>query len=87
MDVFRTTFKNLKRDMSHSVELLEVKELSDDQVAYRYRCCGEEMTDSWVTVHVTLPQEEHDTAVKIHVDGLKSRHEAKVAWRRKMGRA
>lgn len=72
--------------MSHTVELLEVKELSDDQVAYRYRCCGEPMTDSWVTVHVTLPQEEHDAAVKTHVDNLKARHDAKQAWRKRMGR-
>lgn len=87
MDKLRTTFRNLKRDMSHEIELLEVKELSDEQVAYRYRCCGEEMTDSWVTVHVTLPEADHQQAISIHVDGMKTRHEAKVAWRKKMGRA
>lgn len=86
MGVVRTTFKNLKRDMSHDIQLLEVKELSDEQVAYKYRCCGEPMTDSWVTVHVTLPQAEHDNAVQTHINGMKDRHEAKQAWRKKMGR-
>lgn len=69
---------------NHNVELMETKELNDEEVAYRYRCCGELMTDAWVTVRVTLPVGDQNQAVKTHIDNLKTRHEAKLQWRQRV---
>lgn len=65
--------------MSHNTEVIEVKELSDSQVAYRVRCCGEELTDSWHAVHVDAPDIEQ--SLQAHKDRVAKLHEAKLRWR------
>ena len=65
----------------HKAEVVEVKELSDGQVAYRVRCCREEMTDSWHTSAVDAPNLYAELeAHKVRVATL---HEAKIQWRKK----
>lgn len=71
--------------MAHTVEIVDVRELSDEQVSYRIRCCCEEMTDSWhtVSVHAT----DHEASLEAAKQRVQKTHEAKVQWRKKMGRA
>lgn len=66
---------------NHDTVVVEVKELSDELIAYRIRCCDEPMTDSWHSVSVlssNLDQSLEDA--KQRVAAL---HEAKVQWRQK----
>lgn len=65
----------------HDTAIVEVKEVSDEQVAYRIRCCGEAMTDSWhtVSVHAT----DHDASLEAAKQRVQKTHEAKLQWRKK----
>jgi hypothetical protein len=67
--------------MAHTTEIVEIKEINDTQVAYRVRCCGEPMTDSWHTAAVDAPNLE--TELQAHRDRVAALHEAKVQWRKK----
>jgi hypothetical protein len=73
--------------MTHTPEVIETRELNDEQVGYRIRCCGDATTESWNTISVMVPSQQeprtHDeilTAVKADVA---ARHEAKLQWRAK----
>lgn len=69
----------------HTTEVVEVKEVSDELVSHRIRCCGEEITDSWHTVSVHAA--DHDASLEEAKTRVQKTHEAKVAWRKKTGRA
>ena len=72
-------------DMAHDIQIVEIKEVGDELVAYRIRCCGEDMTDSWHTVSVHAL--DHEQSLEVAKYRVQKTHEAKVAWRKKMGRA
>jgi hypothetical protein len=40
--------------MPHSTEIVEVKKLSNGQVAAKIRCCGDASTDHWHTMAVQV---------------------------------
>jgi len=73
--------------MAHTIHVVEVKELSDDQVSYKTRCCGEVKTDSCCTIHVSVPEAEHDATLQAHKDRQATIHEHKVNWRKKVNLA
>lgn len=66
--------------MAHTVEILEIKEVSDELVSYRLRCCGEELSDTWHTLSVLIP--DHDGQLESRKAEIAARHQAKVAWRK-----
>lgn len=70
--------------MKHDPGVVEVKEINDEQVAYRIRCCGEASTDSWHTMSV---HEDHADLLNAAKARVQKTHEAKMQWRKKMGRA
>jgi hypothetical protein len=75
--------------MSHTIEIIDTKELSDEHVAYLFRCCGDPTTDSWHTISVLHePTKEdprtHDEVLEEMKTKHAAKHEAKVAWRKKM---
>lgn len=75
--------------MTHTPKVVETKELNDEQVSYRLRCCDDPTSDSWHTMSVLPPKDEKDDK-RTHeqqLDELKvivgDKHAAKVAWREK----
>jgi hypothetical protein len=66
---------------THTPEIVETKELTDDQVAYLIRCCGDPSTDSWHTISVLCPN--HEEQLVDRKATVAAKHEAKVAWRQK----
>lgn len=75
--------------MSHAIEIVETKELSDELVSYKLRCCGDPTTDACHTISVLHePTKEdprtHDEVLEEMKVKHAAKHEAKVAWRKKM---
>lgn len=66
---------------NHVLTIEEVKEIGPEFVAYRVRCCGEAVTDSWCTVSVMTPDIE--AALQDHKNRIATVHEAKLQWRNK----
>jgi hypothetical protein len=73
--------------MTHTPEVLETKEINDEQVAYRIRCCGDVTTDSWHTISVLCPTTEdprtHEQQLEERKADVATKHEAKITWRAK----
>ncbi len=67
--------------MSHEVTVVEVKELSDELVSYRLRCCDDPLSDSWHTVSVEI--DDHAPSLAERKAEIAARHERKHAWREK----
>jgi len=44
--------------MTHTTELIDVKHVADELLAVKVRCCGDEKTDSWHTMHATVYTDE-----------------------------
>lgn len=40
--------------MAHTTEIVETKQIADELFAVRFRCCGDEKTDSWHTMHTSV---------------------------------
>lgn len=62
----------------HTSSVVETKELSDELVAYRVRCCDDPTTDSWHTASVLI---DHSESLKAHCQQVEARHERKRLWR------
>lgn len=71
--------------MSHTAEIVEVKELNDEQVGYRIRCCADDISDSWHSISVLCPTAEDPRTHQQQLEECKARvsvkHEAKIQWR------
>ena len=67
--------------MEHEAKVVEVKELTDELVSYRLRCCDEELSDSWHTLTVHI--EDHEKHLTERKQEIEKRHRAKEAWRTK----
>src|ERR1700758_4996658 len=63
----------------HTTQIIAVRELSDEQVAYTVRCCGEPMTDSVHTVAINAT--DRDASLAAHIAAVAQRHQAKLDWR------
>lgn len=70
--------------MEHQVQVVEVKELSDELVSYRLRCCDDELSDSWHTMSVHVL--DHDESLGARMQEIAARHQRKHAWREKYAR-
>ena len=62
----------------HTTEIVETKELNDEEVSYRVRCCGDPKTDSWHTASVMF---DHSESLSNHHQQVRNRHERMQAWR------
>lgn len=40
--------------MAHTTEIVEVKHVADELLSVLVRCCGDEKTDSWHTMHADV---------------------------------
>jgi len=69
--------------MSHKAEVIEVKELTDEDVAYKVRCCGDKSTDSWHSAKITA---DHTASLDAHTQRVAELHAAKQQWREKHGK-
>jgi hypothetical protein len=70
---------NMSRsNIVHTTKQEEFKVLKDGAIAYRVRCCGDEKTDSWITIygHHTLSDEDIDAHVNLHAANVESVHMA-----------
>jgi hypothetical protein len=72
--------------MIHVTEIVEAIELSDEQVSYLIRCCGDPTTDSRHIVSVMWTPTAEDPRTLQQILAAKkteaaARHEAKLAWR------
>jgi hypothetical protein len=65
--------------MEHTTEIIELQELNDGMIAYRFRCCGDPKTDSYQTLSVTLDDETHDATVERHHQRIRELHAAKLS--------
>jgi hypothetical protein len=62
-------------------EIVEVKQLSNEQVAYKIRVNDDPTTDSWHTMNVW--EEDHEAQLEEHKKVALKRHEALAKWREK----
>ena len=74
-----------ENQMAHTTKIIEVKELSDEQVSYCVECCGDPVTRSWHTVSVLAA--DADASLQAHKDRVAALHEAKLQWRQRNGLA
>jgi hypothetical protein len=56
--------------MSHTTQVVETKQVSDEAITVRIRCCGNEKTDSVLTIYnvVNLTQAQIEAQVDKHHD-------------------
>jgi hypothetical protein len=64
----------------HTPRIIEVKQITNEQVAYCLRCCDDHMETTWHTMHVLSP--DHAGQLEERKKEIASRHEAIVNWRK-----
>lgn len=78
----------------HTPEIIETKQVSNEQVSYRIVCCGEKCSekckpaehvceDSWVTLSVK--NDNHEAQLEIEKGKIAERHAKMAAWKEKNG--
>lgn len=69
---------------THTVSVVDTKEVTDEHVAYLLRCCDDPTTDSWHTM-LCVPSVDDKRTHQQQIDELativSAKHEAKLAWR------
>jgi hypothetical protein len=65
----------------HTVTMVEKKEINDENVRFRFRCCGDASTDSDCTVSLLLTPEELATAIQNHKTKMAQNHDQKEQFR------
>lgn len=61
--------------MSHKAKIVQVKEAADGIIAVRVRCCGDESTDSVLSVHeLHRSEEEFDQDIQAHCARVEKLH-------------
>lgn len=60
----------------HMHRIMEMKTLSDGEIAVRFRCCNEELSDSWLTIHNAHELDEAgiDAVIQAHGETVSARH-------------
>ena len=67
--------------VSHEPKVVEWKQVSNEQVAYRIVCCEDPAESSWHTIHVAHP--DHEDWLEDRKAEVAKRHEAMEKWREK----
>lgn len=67
--------------MPHVSKIIDIKEINDESVAYLVRCCDDPMSDSWLTVTLTLSDIEIEQTVADHHVRVQAKHDKKLKWR------
>jgi metal-dependent HD superfamily phosphatase/phosphodiesterase len=64
--------------MSHSVQIIDHKQLSDGQLAFLAECCGDKSTHSWLTMaaEVVVDNKQYQDSVNFHANRVANLHEA-----------
>ena len=72
--------------MSHRVEILEYRQISDGQFAMLGRCCGNDIHRSWHTMasSVVADPEKHRASVDWFCQRIASEHEAALQAENKL---
>lgn len=64
--------------MAHKAEVIEVREPADGILAVRVRCCGDESSDSVLTLHeLHRSTDEIDADIQKHLDRVEKLHAAR----------
>lgn len=60
----------------HTTEIVEEKQISDEMIAIKIRCCGNPKTDSVLTIAYAhkLSPEEIDKMIDAHHDCVREKH-------------
>lgn len=66
----------------HKIKMVEQKELNDQFVSFRYRCCEDESTDSWHTLGLGLTEAEVQEATTGFKAKVAAQHDQKVSFRK-----
>ncbi len=67
--------------MDHSVKEVARKEIDDETLSVRFRCCNDESTDSVCSLSLRLTDEELREALARHQTKMAHSHETKVILR------
>ena len=70
--------------MTHTPAVVETKQITNEHVAYRIVCCGDEHESTWHTISVLAP--DHDAILTERKAEITARHEAMVQWRAKVSK-
>ena len=63
---------------THSVSIIDHKQLSDGQLALLAECCGDPSTHSWLTCHaeVVVDDQQFQNSISYHVNRVAQLHES-----------
>jgi hypothetical protein len=63
---------------THSVQIIEHRQLSDGKLALLAECCGEKSTHSWLTMaaEVVVDDAQYQNSINYHVNHVAHLHEA-----------
>lgn len=64
----------------HTPEIIEVKQVTNEQVAYCIRCCDDALETTWHTMHILSP--DHAGQLEKLKKEISARHDAIVSWRK-----
>ena len=63
----------------HTPQIIQVKELNDENIAYLVRCCSDPKTDSWITISVHVADSDCTASLQAHKDQIADRHAKKLS--------
>jgi hypothetical protein len=69
---------NKEKMATHSVSIIDHKQLSDGQLALLAECCGDPSTHSWLTCHaeVVVDDQRFQDSINFHLSRVANLHEA-----------
>jgi hypothetical protein len=69
---------NKEKMATHSVSIIDHKQLSDGQLALLAECCGDPSTHSWLTCHaeVVVDDQQFQDSINFHLSRVANLHEA-----------
>jgi len=69
---------NKEKMATHSVSIIDHKQLSDGQLALLAECCGDPSTHSWLTCHaeVVVDDQQFQNSIAYHANRVATLHES-----------
>jgi len=65
--------------MAHKADIFHIHSPADGIIAVGARCCGDQSTDSFLTImDVTRTDEEIDADIQKHLEDVERKHEART---------
>jgi len=73
--------------MEHTAKVISVETLGDDHLAVKVRCCGDESTDSCLTLtNLGRTEQEIDADIEAHRERVASQHAKRESAKRHVER-